>query len=66
VSVIGFDGIQIGRYYNPTLTSVRQPQDEIARRSASLIIQNIKGINIGHSIVLDTEVVAGESVRTCS
>lgn len=66
VSVIGFDGIQIGRYYNPTLTSVRQPQDEIARRSASLIIQNIKGINIGHSIVLDTEVVAGESVKTCS
>ena len=66
VSVIGFDGIQIGRYYNPTLTSVRQPQDEIARRSASLIIQNIKGINIGHNIVLDTEVVAGESVRTCS
>jgi LacI family transcriptional regulator len=65
VSVIGFDGIQIGRYYNPTLTSVRQPQDEIARRSASLIIQNIKGINIGHNIVLDTEIVIGDSVRPC-
>ncbi|MHB1453746.1 MAG: LacI family DNA-binding transcriptional regulator [Saccharofermentanales bacterium] len=65
ISVIGFDGTKMANYYNPTITTVRQPSEEIARRSAELIIQNIKGENIGMNIVLDTEIVVGASVKKC-
>ena len=65
ISVIGFDGTKMANYYNPTITTVRQPSEEIAKRSAELIIQNIKGENIGQNIVLDTEIVLGASVKKC-
>jgi LacI family transcriptional regulator len=63
ISVVGFDGIMMANYYNPTLTTVRQPYREIARRSAALIIQNIGGENVGQNIVLDTEIFIGASVK---
>lgn len=62
ISVIGFDGIEMARYYNPTLTTVRQPAEEIAQYSADLIIQNIRGVNPEQVIVLDTKIIAGSSV----
>ena len=63
ISVIGFDGIEIAAYYNPPLTTIRQPYEEIARRSAELIIQNILGENLEQTIELSTEIVIGASVR---
>jgi LacI family transcriptional regulator len=63
ISVIGYDGISFANFYNPTLTTVRQPYAEIARRSAELIVQNVQGENIGQNIVLDTEILAGASVK---
>jgi LacI family transcriptional regulator len=65
VSVIGFDGIKLAGYYNPSLTTIRQPYEKIAHHSAELIIQNIRGENIGQQIVLDTEIVDGASVSSC-
>lgn len=64
VSVVGFDGIKLAGYYNPSLTTIHQPYDLIARRSAELIIQNIRGENIGQHVVLDTEIVVGASVHS--
>lgn len=63
ISVIGFDGIEIAAYYNPPLTTVRQPFEEIARRSAELIIQNVQGENLEQTIELSTEIIVGASVR---
>ncbi|MHB1484199.1 MAG: LacI family DNA-binding transcriptional regulator [Saccharofermentanales bacterium] len=65
ISVIGFDGTKMANFYNPTITTVKQPGEEIASRSAELIIQNIAGNNIGLNIVLDTEIVPGASVKKC-
>jgi len=62
ISVIGFDGIEMAGYFNPTLTTMRQPSEEIAQHCAELIIQNIKGENLGKKIVLDTEIIIRSSV----
>lgn len=62
VSVIGFDGIEITRFYNPTLTTIRQPCELIAKNCSDLIIKNIHGENLGTTVVLETEIQPGASV----
>ena len=42
VSVIGFDGIDIGYYTVPRLTTVEQPVEEIAHRSVLLLMDMIE------------------------
>ena len=42
VSVMGFDGLPIGFYTVPRLTTVRQSVKEMAERSVELLIERIK------------------------
>ena len=42
VSVMGFDGLDVGRYTVPTLSSIRQNGDAMARRSVEMLLDNIK------------------------
>jgi LacI family transcriptional regulator len=63
VSVIGFDGIELASYITPSLATMRQPVDEIAKTSVSLLIDSIAGKPSRH-VLLDTEPVAGDSVRS--
>lgn len=42
VSVIGFDGIQLGEYITPRLTTVAQPFDEIASTVIDLVTSTIE------------------------
>jgi len=62
ISVIGFDGIELSSYITPSLATMRQPMDEIARVSVSLLIDSIQGKPSRH-VLLDTEPVKGDSVR---
>ena len=43
VSVMGFDGVQVGEYIQPRLSTVRQDPQEMARRSVDILLENIKG-----------------------
>ena len=43
VSVIGMDGLAIGDYTVPTLTTVRQSVEELADRSVQILFQQIQG-----------------------
>lgn len=63
ISVIGFDGIQATRYYNPTLATVKQPSDEIALKSVELLIQNIENNTASQNVVLGTELQKGNSIN---
>lgn len=38
-SVAGFDGIEMGDYYNPKLTTISQPIDDIARESVEALFE---------------------------
>lgn len=63
ISVIGFDGIPIGEFYRPKLTTIRQPVAAIAERSVRIIIEGIKGNTNPIYEFLPFEMVEGESVR---
>lgn len=61
VSVMGFDGIELSRYLNPELTSLRQPSREIARTAVDLMIDLIEG-GVAHAHhVFPGELRLGES-----
>lgn len=63
ISVIGFDGIDVGRYMLPRLTTIRQHREVIAERSVEVLIENIQG---SMQCVREMEafhLVPGESVR---
>lgn len=42
-SVAGFDGIELCSYYNPTLTTIRQPIQHIAEASVKLLFDILAG-----------------------
>ena len=64
VSVMGFDGLNIGRYCSPPLTSVSQPAYEMAYQGVKQLIDLIenKRKTIGKQI-FDTSIVQRESVK---
>ena len=61
VSVSGFDGTQMARYYVPSIASVRQPVEEIAHRSVELLCDILEGGQVQH-VKVDYSLVEGESV----
>ncbi|MCF4121916.1 LacI family transcriptional regulator [Antribacter sp. KLBMP9083] len=61
VAVIGFDDVEIARFTEPTLTTVRQPIAEIGRRLARQVLRRAAGEDIEPALVLPTELVLRES-----
>jgi len=62
ISVIGFDGIELGGYVTPRLTTIRQDERLLARRSVELLLQQIReGGSPVHELVPYT-FISGESV----
>jgi len=66
VSVIGFDGVDIGRYTLPRLTTVEQPVDEIARRSVNLLLDMMEKNAAPRHILVDASFRRRESVAPCT
>lgn len=64
ISVIGFDGIDVGRYMVPRLTTIRQHREVIADRSVEVLINSIKGPMKRVCEVEAFHLVPGESVRS--
>ena len=42
IAVVGFDDIPIAAHFDPPLTTMRQPQEEMGRRGAELLIRAIR------------------------
>lgn len=62
VAVVGFDDIPLSSLINPTLTTVRQPQNLIGVRSAEMLFDLIAGKTPpNNSIVLNYELIIRES-----
>ncbi|GAB6106956.1 LacI family DNA-binding transcriptional regulator [Fusibacter bizertensis] len=63
ISLIGFDDIDYAEFYNPPLTTVHQPVEEIAESTADIMI-GILDDDLKHQhIVFDTEIVIRNSCR---
>jgi len=43
VSVVGFDDIQSAAYHNPSLTTIRQPLQQMGLTAARILLQRIRG-----------------------
>ncbi len=65
ISVAGYDGIELGEYYNPQLTTIRQPAEEIARKTIHLLLDVIAQREEHQQIVLPAELVVRESTGAC-
>ena len=62
-SVAGFDGIEMGRYYCPSLTTVKQPLVEMARESVQLLLGLIEGVSGNQHRIFQAELIEGQSVK---
>jgi DNA-binding LacI/PurR family transcriptional regulator len=51
VSVVGFDGLELGAHVHPRLTSVRQPVDELARLAVELGEGLLHGDPVRHEVL---------------
>jgi len=63
ISVVGFDGIDFGEYFIPSLTTIKQPSDEMARSSAKMIFDMIDSRSINEHRVFETEIIIRKSLR---
>jgi LacI family transcriptional regulator len=63
ISVIGFDDIQHAAFYNPRLTTVRQPLREMGRTAARVMLQILewREPEEGSFIVLEPELIVRDS-----
>jgi LacI family repressor for deo operon, udp, cdd, tsx, nupC, and nupG len=57
VSVIGFDDQRIASLYEPALTTVRVPTEELGYQSALLLVQQLAGAEQQEDLVLPTTLV---------
>ena len=63
ISVIGFDGLQIGEYTLPRLSTVAQSVEQLAEKSMYLLLQSIEqGAEARHEVV-PVRLLLRESVR---
>ena len=63
ISVIGFDGIELADYYNPKLTTIKQPARELAIRGVEILFNFIdfQAGSIHETVSVD--LITGESVK---
>ncbi len=63
VSVVGFDGIDMGAFSIPSLTTIRQPFVKMAHRTTQMLF-SVMSEETNHSIItMDAELVERESVK---
>lgn len=62
-SVAGFDGLDIGRYYNPSLTTIRQPVEEMAEETIRILFDVIKKHADHQKRIFPAQLVIGESTK---
>lgn len=61
IAVAGYDGIDMGQYYNPSITTVKQPVDDIAKDAIKLLFNIISGKQEHQHKVYDGELLIRES-----
>ena len=62
VSVAGFDGLEMARYYNPTITTMCQPREKIARETVRLLFELIREKTVPSHQLFEAQLLEGGSV----
>ena len=61
LSIIGFDGMDVSCYYNPGITTIKQPKKEMAEKSVELLFDLLKGKCENKRVLLNTQLIERES-----
>ena len=61
-SVVGFDGIEMGKYIIPRLTTVKQPVEDIARECVSMLMGMMENDDNPRHITVNASLILRESV----
>ena len=62
-SVASFDGLEMASYYNPTLTTMKQPREKMAVEAMEILLDLIDGYGQNQHRVFQAQLTEGESVR---
>ncbi|MCC8067388.1 MAG: LacI family transcriptional regulator [Clostridiales bacterium] len=60
-SVAGFDGLDMAAYYEPSITTIRQPRKEMAEATIALMFDLIEKKQVEKRLIFDAELVIGKS-----
>ncbi len=63
ISVAGFDGLDLGHYYQPTLTTIEQPMNEMALETSRMLFRLIKDKEGHMRNIFQAKLREGQSVR---
>lgn len=63
ISLAGFDGVEIGKYMVPSLTTLKQPLESMARETCRILFNIISNKAKHQHYVFDGELVVRESTR---
>lgn len=61
ISVAGYDGISLSEYYNPKLTTIKQPVEDMAFKTIHLMLEVIAGREEHKQIIFEAELLERES-----
>lgn len=61
ISVVGFDGIEEGRYFIPSLATMKQPETEMAHESVRILLNHIRAGAAHKHVLFDADFYQGES-----
>lgn len=63
ISLIGYDGVKMGAYYNPSLTTLKQPVVDMAKETTSILFDYIAKKKDHQHKVFEGELLIRESTR---
>ena len=64
ISIMGFDGMDMAKYYEPAITTVKQPKSKMSELSVEMLLKLLEGKMENEHIYLDVELVKGQSCCT--
>jgi LacI family transcriptional regulator, repressor for deo operon, udp, cdd, tsx, nupC, and nupG len=63
-SIAGFDGLDIAHYYNPSITTIKQPVGEMAEATVKILFDVIKNKTSAQQKIFQGELVVGQSTKS--
>lgn len=63
ISVVGYDGIDMGTFCAPTLTTISQPFENMARKTCEILFEVIRHGASHCKVIMDGEITERESVK---
>lgn len=64
-SIAGFDGLDMAHYYNPTITTIRQPVEEMAHATIRILFDIIKKKSQNQQLIFQAQLLEGQSTKAC-